>query len=1058
MRIENSNKNSPPITGSVIAFVEIKKMIAEKKNKSGPRGEHKVVFKGHLLPGFDKVQVIANIVRLTKLAPEKIEKKFFSGKVVIIRRAHTDEQAKKLQKIFTKAGLEVFILKDTTKKISHQHAELPKQSTKKVIAKKIKKSSTPLFAVALWVVFIILVYNLWDQYNINFETPDEVVDIEYSLANKPLLLLAHINVERLLSQKRYFMSNKTLSGDQTMLYAQLNDMGIQPKEAIKQIISAAYIENEQLVSQMVLLGHFSVNAVKNYILKHHNAEMLPETGSIRLRISQIDERTCEKGQFMEVSIEPERILISSDGYLDELHQLLKQGAGNVTDLSNWKEYRSDKLVSLALFNQLPGSVEKKAIPGASNLPMVMIQDLARENEPVDSLFASIGLQLLPPMGLIDFTLNSKDQTWLDNTQKELLTQIKKMKTNSQGLLNLQQLLSKLSLQQNTQPDLREDSEGDIGQLSMRLELDREFNKSVELSLRELVEKFFSIDLNKQSSSPVAKQKQKVQERINASPLRYWPQYKAAELKPFNKGLDTFIKPVWIQGPFALSIDDLMLETQQANDQVIIQLRGKGQNIDNVGVKQASIKVTEVLDQQGDNLLAIEKCQQMASPNEAFFSSFGGERTAYLGNQQIKYSELEVRQKIKLKKGIKFSQVRALNGEIELNLATRTQAREFAKTDKNIVISEYDTRILLKPSASDSLSYTISGNQDNILLIRALNKNKDYLSRVSQTSMDEFFGSGFSVSQRYQGTIAFIEIVYATEFTNIKYPFSLSSFPPYPSDNHWKYELEKAQLSSVASWDQNYQDLEALSFDQENNWNGEMQASWHNGPLNLALYRLKTSKHWGTSGMIMIKTPILDELRHNLSALEIYISNPRSDDSGGSLPAKGSSPADGSGQSYFYPLKADGYYMNGDFVLNKDKLSMDGQISFSMPGNNEAVPVNEVSGDIIIHLPVSKHSSTYTDLSLGAQWEDEGVSAKLVRLGSEIMELEISGNRDRLLQISLIDSDNKRISTTDIRQGLPQQGNIGNIIVNYHGAPAKAVLTVSEGQQTRRYPFKLELKK
>ncbi len=1018
-------------------------MATKKKAGSGHRGEHRVVFKGQLLPGFDKVQVIANIVRLTKLAPEKIEKKFFSGKIVIIRRAHNTEQAKKLQQLFTKAGLEVFILKDTTGKVDHQHADSAKKSSKKIIVKKIKKSSTPVFAVVLWAVFFVLIYNLWAQYNVNFETPDEVLDIEASLANKSLLFLAHVNVERLLSQQSYFMNNTALPGDQSRVYTQLNQMGIQPKEAIKQIVSAAYLENKQLISQTVLLGHFSVNVVKNYFIKHHNAEVISAREHPRLRISQLDERTCEKIQFMEVSIEPERILISSDGHLDELQQLLKQTSGSVTDLSNWKEYRSDKLVSLALFNQLPASDEKKAAP-ASNLPMMMAQNLIRENEPVDSLFASAGLQLLPPAGLIDISLNSKDQAWLDKTQKELLAQINKMKTNSQGLLNLQLLLSKLSLQQNSQHDLRPDSDGDIGQLSVKLELDNEFKNSIELSFRELFEKFFSIGLGEQSSS-----QQNVQERIDASPRNYWPQYKTSKLKPFNKKLDAFFKPVWTEGPFALSIDDLMLESHQAGDQVIIQLRGKGQNIDNVGVKQASIKVTEVIGRQGKNLLETEQCQQTVAKNEAFFSSFGGVRTAYLGNKQVKYSELEVRQKIKLNKGVNFSQVQVLNGEIELNLATQTQIKAFEKTDKNSVISEYNTRILFKPSASNSLSYTISGDKNKILLIRALNKNKNYLSRESQTSMEELWGSGFSVSQQYQGTIAFIEIVYATEFTKIKYPFSLSKFPPYPSDNRWKYELEKAQLSSTANWDKNYKGLDALSFAQDNKWNGEMQASWHNGPLNLALYRLKTSKHWGTSGMLMIKTPVIDELRHNLSALEIYIQYPRSNESVHSGGAEG--------QSYFYPLKAEGYYMNGDFVLNKDKPYMDGQISFSLPDKNEADPVREIKGDIIIHLPVSKHSNTYTDISLGALWEDEGVKAKLVRLGSEIMEFEISGNRDRLLQISLVDADNKRISTTDIRQGLPQQGNIGNIVVNYHGVPAKAVLTVSEGQQIKRYPFKLELK-
>lgn len=77
------------------------------------KGKYKVVFKGHLLPGYDMERVVANIVQLTKIPAEKITRKFFNGKVVIIRRAHDITHAQKLQQLFTDAGLEVFILRDT---------------------------------------------------------------------------------------------------------------------------------------------------------------------------------------------------------------------------------------------------------------------------------------------------------------------------------------------------------------------------------------------------------------------------------------------------------------------------------------------------------------------------------------------------------------------------------------------------------------------------------------------------------------------------------------------------------------------------------------------------------------------------------------------------------------------------------------------------------------------------------------------------------------------------------------------------------------------------------
>lgn len=96
---------------------------SNEKNEPAKKGAYKVVFKGRLLPGFDREQVITNIAQLTKLPAEKIENKFFNGKVVIIRRAHDQTHAQKLQHLFTKAGLEVFILQDAVQEEIEQDAE-----------------------------------------------------------------------------------------------------------------------------------------------------------------------------------------------------------------------------------------------------------------------------------------------------------------------------------------------------------------------------------------------------------------------------------------------------------------------------------------------------------------------------------------------------------------------------------------------------------------------------------------------------------------------------------------------------------------------------------------------------------------------------------------------------------------------------------------------------------------------------------------------------------------------------------------------------------------------
>ncbi len=105
---------------------------------------YKVVFKGRLREGFSKETVIDNIVRLTKIPEQKIQQKFFSGKAVIIRRAHDLVHAQKLQQLFTQAGLEVIILKDETVKIAQQKLAEQQQTEKNSKKKQRKSTKTPL--------------------------------------------------------------------------------------------------------------------------------------------------------------------------------------------------------------------------------------------------------------------------------------------------------------------------------------------------------------------------------------------------------------------------------------------------------------------------------------------------------------------------------------------------------------------------------------------------------------------------------------------------------------------------------------------------------------------------------------------------------------------------------------------------------------------------------------------------------------------------------------------------------------------------------------------------
>ncbi len=1015
----NKQTSSSESDSESLSEKQQQKRQTRKKN----RGMYKVVFKGHLKRGFSRATVIDNIVHLTKLPQDKIEQKFFSRKAVIIRRAHDQAHAQKLQQLFSQAGLEVMILQDETVRLTEQKQAEYKQAQKNIKQKKSKQNKLFVILLFITVLFLVTGYYLWYQFQSQMQIPEPVTEIEQALAGEPLIFLAYANYRRLKTIKAAFIDDPdALPGLGSGFFNDLKKSGIDPDSSLSHILVAAYLDNDKLVTQVFLFGQFSVASVKHFLLKYYQAEAVKGVPE-RLRIAQLNPRNCQIQGYKEVLIEPRRIIISSQGQLDKVLDILQNPKTPHTVLSDWENYRRDKLLAMALFK--PQQLAKFG----TGLVAMISKDVVQKNTALDSLYASLGVQLLPPLADVNIRLNSKKQNWLAETYKAFIEQLKEMKIESRGLNSVQTLLDHVSIEQNSH------------RLDAHLKLDSELKESVELSINDFFNSFFSLDEKQADDKNTA-----LQEKINTRPVKYLAQVNSKQLKAFKRQYDPFFSPVWEQGPFALTIQEILLE----KDQIVLQLRGKGQNIPNSSNKQARIRIIAVEDSQGNNVLADAQCHKTAS-TDAYFSSFGLARTSFINNKEVHYNELDLRKKIRLKKAVDFATVKALKAEIDLNLATRTEQISFEKPQDNKMLTRFGSRILFKPSADNVLSYIVSGNEQRILAVRALNKKHQYLSNASSSSMGNLFGSGRSFTKNFYGKIAYIELVYASEIEHLLYPVTISRFPPYATRGQWQYPIEPITLSSLQSWNNNYQNLPPLEFDSNRNGYDSLLASWHKGPFNLGLYSLKTSRHWGTNVRIMIRTPVIDELQHNLSALQVSFKNPQNKEQ---FKAQAKDT-----QSRFYLLKAKGYYMNGEFIRDNNKPYMDSTIDFNLPYKDEQRPLESIEGEIIVHLPLSKHSSSFKDLTIGAVWEDVGVRLKIVRLANTVMGFEISGRRDRLLNLSLLDKDNKRISTVAIDYGFGSgtDTDTDKIVLDYQGTPVKALLTVSEGQQQAHYPFKLELK-
>lgn len=81
---------------------------------------YSVVFMGEIVTGFDKKQVMDNLVSITRLSNEEVEKKFFKSSAgrVVIKKTNDLEKARRYHGKFSRAGLAVGIQMDFEEAVS----------------------------------------------------------------------------------------------------------------------------------------------------------------------------------------------------------------------------------------------------------------------------------------------------------------------------------------------------------------------------------------------------------------------------------------------------------------------------------------------------------------------------------------------------------------------------------------------------------------------------------------------------------------------------------------------------------------------------------------------------------------------------------------------------------------------------------------------------------------------------------------------------------------------------------------------------------------------------
>jgi len=75
---------------------------------------YSVVFMGEIVTGFERSQVLKNLINITRLSSEEVEQKFFNESAgrIVIKKTNDLEKARKYHGKFSRAGMAVGIQMD----------------------------------------------------------------------------------------------------------------------------------------------------------------------------------------------------------------------------------------------------------------------------------------------------------------------------------------------------------------------------------------------------------------------------------------------------------------------------------------------------------------------------------------------------------------------------------------------------------------------------------------------------------------------------------------------------------------------------------------------------------------------------------------------------------------------------------------------------------------------------------------------------------------------------------------------------------------------------------
>ena len=692
--------------------------------------------------------------------------------------------------------------------------------------------------------FVVLATLASLHYWLNSPPPATVNQAEDALAREGVIILAHINNQR-INQIIDTVGSDPQSLDlpvlQNNLFSALYYGESHFKKNLQQLVYSVNLADTPSFN-LILQGQFDWLSIQNDIANYWQIQPLTEN-SYLLTEREIDdgvfvcpdekEKQVKQQFYLHFSVD--NLVISNDEKeLASITQRLSTKQSAEIDLTAWRHYRDSHLASAALF------VPEKADKATSGFTRMMVKSVVNDNKEIASLYAGISLNLMQRRININSQVNA-DLKWVIKAQQATEQYIATMQQEVAGTSpTLAALINNFSVaaQQNS--------------LIVNLALKEQDIAKLGDVFGELLSSVFSITRPEQ-------EEELAEQSIEESPWDYKLNDQLAHLTHFQTH-EFFGKPTFVDGPLAISLESVSIDQKTGLLMLNFESGINMPNIDGYwsdSKLKYSLTINSVSDINGNEMLRDERCLKDLGYSD------GNEKAAT--HMSVNNNIGSLTKSVRLKPDSDFNQVANIKGTLDFSMPTSVKTVEL-ELKKGASYEQHGVRVFLNDVAQQRITYQLSGDKDKLLEVRALNKNGQVLKSSYSSAI-----SGKKTTA-FKGDIAKIQLLIATEQSRYKSDFSIDAVDFFDNAEIKELYLSvRPQAVSKPQWLDavaNTPSEQKVMAYVDDRYNGEYKvASWYQAPVALLMSHNITSQ-WTTNLNYHLAMPFISDLAYNLQAVEI----------------------------------------------------------------------------------------------------------------------------------------------------------------------------------------------